>query len=558
MAGETAARWTRTIPVREIPEGGARTVKVAGKQIAVFRAGAEVHAVDNRCPHEGYPLASGTVQDGVLTCEWHNWKFRLCDGVCELGGEDVQHYPARIEDGVVWLDLTDRPPAERIPALHEALVCAVDERDWGRAGRTIERLLVAGEPARRILARGCELAALRAPDGIDHGPATAADAAALLEEHPAEAGTILLEAFNLLLDEHVRRPPRQLASPAPVGRSFDPRAVEAELRRLVEEQDLDGAEALVRGALAAGAGPAALLGWLTHAATDHFLDYGHGHIYCVKVEELIDRLGGEGGEALLCGLVANLVNATREDRLPYMRKYASLTAGLADRLQGWVRPREDGATSFDVDGFVAAVVDGSLEAALTATGRALDAGLAADRLALALALAAAHRLWRFDEALDQSDDISEGWLSVTHALTHADAVRETLLRRPSADALRGLFHAARFIQHMAPLDRPADGRAAPAGPAPDAAALCRESLGGRATVPIFVDHHVKTSFAARRVTAALHADQMFAARADVDLPLHAAARFVASPLRERRLSRQAAVAREFVRKGRRQRTLLGY
>ncbi len=550
-----AGQLTRTIPASEIPEGGARTVKKAGKQIAVFRAGGEVHAVDNRCPHEGYPLASGAVQDGILTCQWHNWKFRLCDGVCELGGEDVQHYPARVEDGVVWIDLADPPSTHRVPALYEAVVDAVDEREWDRVGRTIERLLGCGEPPRRILARACELAALRAPYGIDHGPATTADAAALLDEHPDQAGVILLEAFNLLLDEHVRRPPRQLAAPAPLEPGFDPRATEAELRRLVEVEDLAGAEGLVRGALAAGAGPATVLTWLTHAATDHFLDYGHGHIYCVKVEELIDRLGGEAAEALLCGLVASLVNGTREDRLPYMRKYAALTAGLAGRLDGWMRPG-DGA-HLDVDAFLAAILDGSLESALTATASALDAGLAADRLALALALAAAHRLWRFDEALEQSDDIAEGWLSVTHALTHADAVRETLLRRASADALRGLFHSARFIHHMAPLDRSTD-RAAPSGPAPDAAALCRESLGGRATIPIFVDHHVKTSFAARRIAAALHADQMFSARADVDLPLHAAARFVASPLRERRISRVAAVAREFVRKGRRQRTLLGY
>ncbi len=557
MAGDMAARWTRTIPVTEIPEGGARTLKRGGKQIAVFRAGEQVHAVDNRCPHEGYPLASGTVQDGILTCEWHNWKFRLCDGVCEMGGEDVQHYPARVEDGVVWIDLSDPPAAERIPALYTAVVDAVDEREWDRVGRTIERLLVCGEPPQRILARGCELAALRAPYGVDHGPATAADAAALLEEHPDEAGTILLEAFNLLLDEHARRPLRPLAAPAPFGRALDHRDAEAELRRLVEEQDLAGAEALVRGALAVGAGPAALFGWLTHAATDHFLDYGHGHIYCVKVEELLGRLGGAGAEALLCGLTANLVNGTREDRLPYMRQYAALTAGLADRLEAWAQRRGDGGR-LEVDAFLAAVLDGSLEAALTATAAALDAGVAPDRVALALALAAAHRLWRFDDALERRDDVSEGWLDVTHALTHADAVRETLLRRPSADALRGLFHSARFIQHMTPLDRAVERCAAPSGRAPDAKALCRAALGGHATVPIFVDHHVKTSFAARRIDAALRADALFAGRADVDLPLHAAARFVASPLRERRIARQASVARDFVREGRRQRTLLGY
>ncbi|HWM84943.1 MAG TPA: Rieske (2Fe-2S) protein [Kofleriaceae bacterium] len=547
------ARWTRIMPVAEIPEGGACTVKQGGKQLAVFRAGGEVHAIDNRCPHEGYPLASGALQEGVLTCEWHNWKFRLCDGVCVLGGEDVQRYRTRVEDGVVWIDLADPPALQKIPALHAGLVEAADERDWGRAARTIERLLEAGEPPARILARVCELAALRAPYGIDHGPATAADAAALLEEHPEEADVILLEATNLVLDDQVRQPNRTLAAPEAVA-GLDEASLETELRRRIEAQDLTGAEALVRGALAAGAGPEPLFRWITHAATDHFLDYGHGHIYCVKVEELLRRIGWASAEPLLCGLVCSLVNGTREDRLPYMRQYVALMERHAPRLETW---REQGpGAGIDVDGFLAAILDGALEDALDATAGALDAGMAPDRLALCLALAAAHRVWRFDASLEQRDDVAEGWLDATHALTHADAVRETLLRRPSADALRGLFHAARFIQHMAPLD--GAERAAPPDEPPDAAALCRSALGGHATVPIFVDHHVKTSFAARRLTAALRADPLLASRPDADLPLHAAARFVASPLRERRIARAAAVAREFVRHGRRHHTLLGY
>jgi nitrite reductase/ring-hydroxylating ferredoxin subunit len=551
-----AEAWTRTIPVADIPEGGARTVKRGGKQLAVFRTAGRVHAVDNRCPHEGYPLASGAVQDGLLTCEWHNWKFRLCDGVCELGGEDVRHYPARVEDGVVWIDLADPPAGDVAPGLHAALIDAADEQDWGRVGRTIERLLVCGEPPLRILARACEVAAARAPYGIDHGPATAADCAALLDEHPGEASVILLEAANLLLDGQVRQPLRAMAPPEAMLRGFDEGAAEAELRGRVEAQDLAGAEALVRGALAAGAGPEALFRWLTHAATDHFLDYGHGHIYCVKVEELLSRIGWASAEPLLCGLVASLVNATREDRLPYMRQYAALMDRRADRLA--LREGPAAGDELDVDRFAAAVLDGGLDAALEATASALDAGLAPHRVALALGLCAAHRLWRFDESLEQRDDVAEGWLAVTHALTHADAVRETLLRRPSRDALRGLFHAARFIQHMAPLDRRADRRAAPEGPPPDAAALCRAALGGHATLPIFVDHHVKTSAAARRLTSALGGDPLFSTRADADLPLRAAARFVASPLRERRIARQASVARDFVRRGRRQQALLGY
>jgi len=56
-------------------------------QIAIYQTSSGLFAIDNRCPHEGYPLAEGTIDDQcVLTCNWHNWKFRLDDGESILGG----------------------------------------------------------------------------------------------------------------------------------------------------------------------------------------------------------------------------------------------------------------------------------------------------------------------------------------------------------------------------------------------------------------------------------------------------------------------------------------
>ena len=62
-------------------------------------------ALDNRCPHEGYPLKEGTEDDNcVLTCNWHNWKFDLKTGRCILGADHVQTYATKIEEGFVWVD----------------------------------------------------------------------------------------------------------------------------------------------------------------------------------------------------------------------------------------------------------------------------------------------------------------------------------------------------------------------------------------------------------------------------------------------------------------------
>jgi hypothetical protein len=45
------------------------------------------------------------VQEGVLTCQWHNWKFDLASGDCRFGGEPVRRYPTRVVAGRVELDL---------------------------------------------------------------------------------------------------------------------------------------------------------------------------------------------------------------------------------------------------------------------------------------------------------------------------------------------------------------------------------------------------------------------------------------------------------------------
>src|SRR5690349_20450440 len=122
--------FVRVADAADIPAGGAKVVKSCGKQIAVFQPSeGQFYAIDNRCPHEGYPLSEGTLKDGVLTCDWHNWKFDLNGGACLRGGEDVRSYPIRVEGGGVFLDLADGDPADARRTAARSFEAAVDERD---------------------------------------------------------------------------------------------------------------------------------------------------------------------------------------------------------------------------------------------------------------------------------------------------------------------------------------------------------------------------------------------------------------------------------------------
>ncbi|MCS7017118.1 MAG: nitrite reductase small subunit NirD [Gemmatales bacterium] len=71
----------RTVLKRdELPEETGRTVEVDGKLIAIFRYQGKLYAIDDTCPHMGASLAEGYVENGIVTCPWHAWRFRLQDG----------------------------------------------------------------------------------------------------------------------------------------------------------------------------------------------------------------------------------------------------------------------------------------------------------------------------------------------------------------------------------------------------------------------------------------------------------------------------------------------
>jgi nitrite reductase/ring-hydroxylating ferredoxin subunit len=71
--------FVRAISTADIPNGQGRLWRYDQERIALFRTGAGVHAVGNRCPHEGCALKDGDICRDVLTCARHNWKFRLTD-----------------------------------------------------------------------------------------------------------------------------------------------------------------------------------------------------------------------------------------------------------------------------------------------------------------------------------------------------------------------------------------------------------------------------------------------------------------------------------------------
>lgn len=97
--------WTRICRVEDIPQLGARVVKSAHGDIAVFRnTEDEVFALLDKCPHKGGPLSQGIVFGRRVACPLHNWAIQLEDGCAAAPDEGcARHYAVKIEADEVFL-----------------------------------------------------------------------------------------------------------------------------------------------------------------------------------------------------------------------------------------------------------------------------------------------------------------------------------------------------------------------------------------------------------------------------------------------------------------------
>ena len=412
----TAGTWTRAASLEALKRKGRLVFRRDGRQIALFDTPRGVLACNNRCPHEGYPLREGSLDERcILTCNWHNWKFDLQSGTNLYGGERLRTWPVEIRGGEVWVDLADPPFAERRAGILASLAEAREDNAYERMARETARLHRLGADPLDALRKAIRWSAERMEFGWTHAYAGAADWLALHDENEGDDETRLacvLESVAHIADDVLREPRHPF--PGDV-RPWDEEAFVA----AVETEDEGAALARLRGGLAAGLGFADFERGLTRAALAHYNDFGHSLIYVTKAGHLVRRLGREVAEPILLSLVRGLVFATREDLIPEFRGYAKA-------LARWGRAK-NGAEPAPADWRGLGIDKALARAAASSAAPPM-------RLFHALLGANARNLLTFDDGhqdrvrIPIADNV--GWLSFTHAITFANAVRRQCTRFP--------------------------------------------------------------------------------------------------------------------------------
>ena len=303
------------VPVASLDKVRARGVVVtqAGdRSVAVFADGADIHAVDNRCPHMGFPLDRGSVKDGILTCHWHEARFELASGCTfDLWADDAISYATEVRGDQVWVATS--PRRQRDAAYHRLRL---------RRGMEMAVGLVQAKSLISLLGDRAGLLPLVA-SVVDYAAANVtsfgegmvrltcvARLAPWLSDETLYLG--MSYAVRQLADEAnagtARRPRDPLAPPAPNA------ALKGWLSQWVLTRHRDAVERTLLAGVANGL-PAAELADLLYGAAADRLYANTGHLFdaCNKALELTDLLDGSAPDDLLALLAPALADARGEE-----------------------------------------------------------------------------------------------------------------------------------------------------------------------------------------------------------------------------------------------------
>ena len=96
--------------VNEVAEGEGKTVALGNKLVALFYVDGQHFAIDDVCPHMGASLSGGYLENGIVTCPWHAWRFRLADGAwADNPRIKTGSYPVHVVGEEIKVEVPDVP-----------------------------------------------------------------------------------------------------------------------------------------------------------------------------------------------------------------------------------------------------------------------------------------------------------------------------------------------------------------------------------------------------------------------------------------------------------------
>ena len=426
----------------QLKERHCMVVAGGGHAIAVFHHSGEVFAVDNRCPHMGFPLDRGSVKDGILTCHWHHARFDLSSGgTFNPFADDVRSFPVTVFDGEVWVH---PEPASRNEGRHwrGRLEGGLEHNIRLVIAKGVLGLQSAGVDYREPLETGARFGTTYSASGWGAAMSILTSAANMLPSlHEEDRPRALYQGLRHVALECAGKAPSFSVDPLPTGETR-PEVFARWFRSFIDVRDDEGAERCLVTAIDLGIPRVDIAEMVFAAATDNiYIDAGHVVDFANKAFELLDHLGWGMAGQVLPSLVHGMARARRSQELSQWRQPIDLAsmvwqarAELPDLLE---RGRGRAGTWDDTDALASKILGDSPVEIIEAIKHALLDGATPEQLGSAAAHASFLRMAHFHLSNEFRD-----WDTVHNTLTAANALHQALRRTPSTEVLRGVFDVA--------------------------------------------------------------------------------------------------------------------
>ena len=431
--------------IEELKAKGRLVLHGSHRPILVIYDRGRVFALDNRCPHMGFPLERGSVEDGILTCHWHHARFDLESGCTfDLWADDVPIFPVELRNGQVWVKTTFGH-ADTAAHWRQRLADGL-EHDLGLViAKAVHGQLAADVP-RADIVRQVALFGAENRDGWDVGLTILTALANLLPVLPEEDVYLALfhGARRVAADCDGEAPRRERA---PLGSRPDTATLKRWLRRWTIVRHREAAECTLLTAITARLSPEALADALVAAETERvFADSGHSLDFINKAFQCLDLIGWEHAAVLLPTVVGQMVAARGADESTAWRQPVDLIAlcdKAARQLPELFAVGRGAHCWSDHAALARELLGDDPVTIIDALKAAIRAGAGPSDLGRSLAYGAALRMARFGNANEHTD-----WETAHHVFTYANAVHQMLKRIGTAHtdghvtAVHAVLHGA--------------------------------------------------------------------------------------------------------------------
>jgi nitrite reductase/ring-hydroxylating ferredoxin subunit len=438
--------FVRVASVEDVQRTGRLVVAIAGHTLLLIYENDTIYAVDNRCPHMGFPLHKGTVNNCILTCDWHYARFDLMSGgTFDSWADDLPAFPVQIRNQEVWVDLAVHadPLTHHRQRLQDGLKHSIPLV----IGKSVIALLKQENHITEAFRMGLDFGVSYRQSGWDTGLTIHTCMMNLLPYLEAEdKPRAIYHGLAAVARDTSNQPPRFPIQPLPGSNNPEKIPIlQNWFRQFVEVRDAEGAECCLASAIQAGASQTQLAQMLFTVVTDHrYVDVGHPLDFTNKALEALDATDWQNAELVLTSLVSGYTGATRMEEARSWRYPVDLVAILHQAFEALPAALAEGSHQrgrwSDRDQLMAILLGDDAQAIADALLTALRQGCSEVELAGIVTYAAALRIAQFSTNNDFND-----WDSAHHTFTFANAVHQGMRRVASPELLRGVFDAAMSV-----------------------------------------------------------------------------------------------------------------